>query len=117
VSDEYFDYITLDSESRRVYLSHGTEVFVVNADTGKEEGEIPGLKRSHGVASVPDLGRGFIGNGEQGKAIIFDLRTLKVVGAADPAPDADCIIYDTASKQVFTFNGDSHSATVMDPAN
>jgi DNA-binding beta-propeller fold protein YncE len=113
---EYFDYITLDPESRRVYLSHGTEVLVVNADTGKEEGKISGLKRSHGVAVVPDLGRGFISDGEPGKAIIFDLKTLKVVGEADAAPDADCVIYDPASKRVFTFNGDSHNATAIDPA-
>jgi DNA-binding beta-propeller fold protein YncE len=88
----------------------------VNADTGKEEGKISGLKRSHGVAVVPDLGRGFISDGEQGKAVIFDLKTLKVEGEAEAAPDADCIIYDPASKRVFTFNGDSHSATAIDPA-
>lgn len=113
---EYFDYISLDPEARRLYLSHGTEVIVVNADTGKEEGKISGLTRSHGVAVVPDLGRGFISDGKQGKAIIFDLKTLKVVGQADAAPDADCIIYDPASKRIFTFNGDSHSATAIDPA-
>ncbi|MGH9497711.1 MAG: YncE family protein [Terriglobales bacterium] len=113
---EYFDYITFDPGSRRLYLSHGTEVLVVNADTGKEEGKISGLKLSHGVAVVPDLGRGFISDGAQGKAIIFDLKTLKVVGEANAAPDADCILYDPASKHVFTFNGDSHSATAIDPA-
>jgi outer membrane protein assembly factor BamB len=62
------------------------------------------------------LGRGFISDGEQGKAVIFDLKTLKVEGEAEAAPDADCIIYDSASKRVFTFNGDSHSATAIDPA-
>ncbi|MGH9642917.1 MAG: YncE family protein [Terriglobales bacterium] len=113
---EYFDYITFDPESRRLYLSHGTEVLVVNADTGKEEGKISGLKQSHGVAVVPEVGRGFISDGAQGKAIIFDLKTLKVVGEANAAPDADCILYDPASKRVFTFNGDSHSATAIDPA-
>jgi hypothetical protein len=112
---EYFDYITIDPESRRLYLSHGTEVLVVNADTGKEENRISGLKRSHGVAVVPDVGRGFISDGEQGKAIIFDLKTLNVVSHADAAPEADCIIYDPASKRIFTFNGDSHSATAIDP--
>jgi len=65
---------------------------------------------------VPDLGRGFISDGAQGKAIIFDLKTLKVVEEANAAPDADCIIYDPASHRVFTFNGDSHSATAIDPA-
>ena len=112
---EYFDYITFDPESRRLYLSHGTEVLVVNADTGAEEGKISGLKQSHGVAVVPEAGRGFISDGAQGKAIIFDLKTLKVVGEAKAAPDADCIIYDPASKHVFTFNGDSKNATAIDP--
>jgi DNA-binding beta-propeller fold protein YncE len=115
-SREYFDYITLDPESRRLYLSHGTEVLVVNADTGKEEGKVSGLKLSHGVAVVPDLGRGFISDGEQGKAIIFDLKTLKVMGEVNAAPDADCILYDPASNRIFTFNGDSRSATAIDPA-
>jgi hypothetical protein len=53
---EYFDYITFDPVSRRLYLSHGSEVLVVNADTGKEEGKISGLKQSHGVAVVPEAG-------------------------------------------------------------
>jgi len=113
---EYFDYITFDPGSPRLYLTHGTEVLVANADTGAEEGKISGLKLSHGVAVVPELGRGFISDGAQGKAIIFDVKTLKVVGEANAAPDADCIIYDPASKRVFTFNGDSHSATAIDPA-
>jgi len=113
---EYFDYITFDPDSRRLYLSHGTEVLVVNADTGAEEGKISGLKQSHGVAVVPEAGRGFVSDGTQGKAIIFDLKTLKVVGEAKAAPDADCIIYDPASKHVFTFNGDSKNATAIDPS-
>jgi hypothetical protein len=112
---EYFDYITFDAESRRLYVSHGTEVLVVSADTGKEVGKISELKLSHGVAIVPDLGRGFISDGAQGKAIIFDVKTLKVIGEANAAPDADCIIYDSASKHLFTFNGDSHTATAIDP--
>jgi len=112
---EYFDYITFDPEARRLYLSHGTEVLVVNADSGKEEGKISGLRSSHGVAIVHDVGRGFISDGERGKAVIFDLKTLKVVGEANAAPDADCIIYDPASKRVFTFNGDSKNATAIDP--
>jgi len=113
---EYFYYMTFDSGSRRLYLSHGTEVLVVNADSGKEEGKISGLKLSHGVAVIPELGRGFISDGADSKAIIFDLKTLKIVGEAIAAPDADCIIYDPASKHVFTFNGDSHNATAIDPA-
>ena len=113
---EYFDYITFDSESGRLYLSHGSEVLVVDANSGKELGKIGGLKVSHGVAIVPEAGRGFISDGAQGKVIIFDLKTLQTVGTADAAPDADCILYDPASKHVFTFNGDSHNASAIDPA-
>ncbi len=114
---EYFDYIKVDPASRRVYLSHGTEVLVVNADTGVLESKISGLKLSHGVALVPDQDRGFITDGEQGKIVIFDLKTLKVIGDVNAAKDADSILYDPVSRHVFSFNGDSHSATVLDPAN
>jgi DNA-binding beta-propeller fold protein YncE len=116
VGQDYFDYITVDTASRRVYLSHGTEVLVVNADTGALLGKVSGMKRCHGVALVGDSGRGFISDGAQGKVIIFDLKTLKVTGEANAAEDADAIIYDPASGQVFSFNGDSHSSTVIDPA-
>src|ERR1700674_5456874 len=57
---EYFDYITFDAAARRVYLSHGTEIKVLDADTSAVVGTISGLKRDHGVALVPELGRGFI---------------------------------------------------------
>src|ERR1700733_11759283 len=77
---EYFDYITVDSSARRVYLSHGTEVKVIDADDGSVIGNITGLKQDHGVAVATELGRGFITDGAQGKVIIFDLKTLKTLG-------------------------------------
>ena len=113
-SREYFDYITVDSAARRVYVSHGTEFKVVDADNGTLIGNIAGLKQVHGVALAPEFGRGFITDGAQGKAIIFDLKTLKVVGEAKADQDADSVLYDPASKRVFVMNGDPHSATVID---
>jgi YVTN family beta-propeller protein len=113
---EYFDYINVDPSSRRVYLSHGAEVLVVNADSGSLLGKVSGLELSHGVAIVPNLQRGFITDGAKGKIVIFDLKSLKVIGEANAAKDADSIVYDPASKHVFSFNGDSHSSTVIDPA-
>lgn len=113
---EYFDYLTFDPQSNRLFLSHGTEVLVVDAGSGKELGKISGLQRSHGVAIVNELNRGFITDGEAGKVIIFDLKTLKTMAEVAAAPDADGILYDPASKNIFTFNGDSHSSTVIDPA-
>ena len=70
-SREYFDYITVDSAARRVYLSHGTEVKVIDADSGALIGNITGLKQDHGVAVASEFGRGFISDGAQGKVIIF----------------------------------------------
>ena len=111
---EYFDYITVDSAARRVYLSHGTEIKVIGADTGALIGNITGLKQDHGVALAHEFGRGFITDGAQGKVIIFDLKSLKVTGEAKADQDADSVVYDPASKRVFVMEGDPHSATVID---
>src|SRR6266481_9920320 len=111
---EYFDYITVDSAARRVYLSHGTEIKVIDADSGALITNITGLKQTHGVAVASEFGKGFISDGAQGKAIIFDLQTFKVTGEAKADKDADSIIYDPFSKRVFVMNGDPHSSTVID---
>lgn len=111
---EYFDYVTVDSQARRVYLSHGTEVKVINADTGALVGNITGLKLDHGVAVAKEFDRGFISDGAEGKVVMFDLKTLKTTGEAKAEKDADCVTYDPASKRVFVMEGDANSATVID---
>src|SRR5690348_9503038 len=111
---EYFDYITVDSAARRVYISHGTEIKVIDADSGALVGNITGLKQDHGVAVASEFGRGFISDGAQGKAVIFDLKTLRVTGEVNADKDADCVAYDPFSKRVFVMDGDPHNATVID---
>src|ERR1700730_9198863 len=120
---EYYDYITVDAEARRVYVSHGTEVVVLNADDYSVMGKIEGLSRCHGVAVAKDLGKGFITDGdshsaaEVQKVVVFDLKTLKVTGEIKTNQvDTDAIIYDTRTKHIFSFNGDSHNTTVIDAA-
>ena len=114
---EYFDYITVDSDGRRVYISHGTEVVVLDADKWSVVGTIGGLQRCHGVALVKDLGKGFITDGDGQKVVIFDIKSLKVTGEVKTnQPDTDSLVYDPASKLIFTFNGDSKNTTVIDPA-
>ncbi|HXA65192.1 MAG TPA: hypothetical protein VNV82_08575 [Bryobacteraceae bacterium] len=113
---EYFDYITVDPAARRVYLSHGTEIKVLDADTYAVLGTITGFKRDHGVAVVPDLGRGFVSDGDLGQVIIFDLKTFKKIGEVKADKDADSILYDPASKHLFVFDGEPKNATVIDPA-
>src|SRR5258708_5642477 len=103
---EYFDYLTVDADARRVYVSHGTEVVVLNADDYTVVGTIGGLVRCHGVVVVKSLGKGFITDGELQKVVIFDLKTLKVTGEVKTnQPDTDSLLYDPASKHGFTFNG------------
>jgi DNA-binding beta-propeller fold protein YncE len=113
-SREYFDYITVDSSARRVYVSHGTEIKVLDADSGEVISNITGLKQDHGVAIATEFGRGFITDGGQGKVVIFDLKTLKTLGEVKADQDADSIVYDPASKRVFSMNGDPHNSTVID---
>ncbi|MDP9120474.1 MAG: YncE family protein [Acidobacteriota bacterium] len=112
-----WDYLTVDSEARRLYVTRGTRVMVFDADSGKPVGEIPNLSGVHGVAVAPDSGRGFVSNGKSGTVTIFDSKTLKVLGevkATGEGPDA--IIYDPASKRVFSFNGRGKNTTAIDAA-
>jgi YVTN family beta-propeller protein len=112
---EAFDYLTVDDNARRVYLSHGTEVKVIDADSGAVVGTISNLKKSHGVALVKELGKGFITDEGPG-LVIFDLASLKVTGEIKTSGDSDSLIYDPTSKHIFTFNQDPHDTTVIDPA-
>src|SRR5262245_35965651 len=113
---EYFDYITFDAATRRVYLSHGTEVKVIDADGGSGIGTVSDLKRCHGIVVLNDLSRGFITDGDAGQVVIFDLKTFKKVGEVKADADADSILYDSVSKHIFVFNGRPKSSTVIDPA-
>lgn len=112
---EYFDYITVDASSRRVYLSHGTEVTVVDADSNAVIGKIPGLKLAHGTLLLETLGRGFISDGGSDRVVMFDLKSLKPAGEIKTGGNPDCIVYDPASKHIFTFNGRTKDSTVIDP--
>ena len=112
---EYFDYISVDSAGRRIYIAHGAEVKVLDADNFSLVGSISGLKRSHGVALVPELNKGFITDGDAAKVFVFDIKTLKTTNEIKTYPDTDSITYDPSSKLVFTFNGDSKNSSVIDP--
>jgi len=111
--DDGWDYVAVDSAARRIYISHGTHVVVMNADTYAIEGDIPDTPGVHGIAIAPDLGRGFISSGRANTATIFDLKTLKTIGTAKTDANPDAIAYDSVSKRVFAFNGRGKNATVI----
>ena len=115
-SREYFDYLSVDNDARRVYVTQGTEVDVLNADDYSLVGKITGLQLSHGVVIVKELGKGFVTDGEAKKVLVFDPKTLKVTGEiVTNQPDTDALVYDPASKLLFSINGNSKNATVIDP--
>jgi DNA-binding beta-propeller fold protein YncE len=114
-----WDYLIVDDANRRVYVSHGTQVDVLDADTCEIKGTIKdeAIKGVHGIAVAPDLGRGFISNGQSNSVTVFDLKTLKPIGEpVKTGANPDCILYDPPTKRVFAFNGRGKSATVIEAA-
>ncbi len=113
----FWDYLKMDSAARRLYISRGTHVIVFDPDAGKVVGDIPNTEGVHGVALAPELGRGFTSNGRASTVTIFDLKTLKEIGQVPTTgQNPDAIIYDPASRRVFTFNGRSGNSTAIDAA-
>lgn len=112
--DGGWDYLTADAKGRRVYISRGTHVMVVDADTGAVVGDIPNTNGVHGIAIAAEMDKGFISDGRDNTVTIFDVTTLKTLGTAPTGKNPDAIIYDPASKRVFTFNGNSKDATAVD---
>jgi DNA-binding beta-propeller fold protein YncE len=111
-----WDYLTVDANARRLFISRATHVMVIDADSGKSVGDIPDTPGVHGIALAPELGRGFISNGRENTVTIFDIKTLAVSGKGKVGENPDAILYDPATKRVFTFNGRSHDATAIDGA-
>src|SRR5580692_7542897 len=112
--DGGMDYITLDAKTNRLYVPRSTHTMVIDADSGKILGDVPGQKHNHGVAVVPEVGRGFISDGE-GAVVIFDLKTNAVLGTIKAHPDADGIIFDKASGLVLVVSGDDGILMTLKP--
>lgn len=117
--DGFWDYLTFDPAGKRLFISRGTRVQVVDPAKGTLIAEIPGTTGVHGIALAQELGKGFTSNGGENTVTVFDLKTLKEtakIKLPDDAKNPDAILYDPATKQVFTFNGRSKNATVIDAA-
>jgi DNA-binding beta-propeller fold protein YncE len=110
-----WDYLTVDEGARRLYVSHGTQVEVIDLDSLTLVGSIPNTPGVHGVAVAPDQGRGFTSNGQSSTSTVFDLKTLKTITEVKTGQDPDGIIYDPATSRVFAFGGDN-KATAIDAA-
>jgi DNA-binding beta-propeller fold protein YncE len=113
--DGRWDYVVPDPAQHRLFVGRENRVMVVDENDGKLLGEVTGIHGAHGTAVASRAGHGFATSGNDSSVVMFDLKTFKALGRAPAAEDADAIIYDSASDRVFTFNGDAHSSTVIDP--
>src|SRR5579872_448916 len=112
--DGGFDYVSIDSAARRIYLSHGTQVDVVDADSGKVVGTISDTPGVHGAAIVAEFKHGFTSNGRENKVSMFNPATLEVIKKIDVGKGPDGIYYEPKTKRIFTNNHGSHDITALD---
>lgn len=109
-----WDYLSVDSQNRRLYVSHSTQVEVLNADTHEKVGTIPNLQGVHGAIAVPKAGRGITTNGRSSTVTIFDLKTLSTIVELPAGKNPDALFYDNFSDRVYVFNHTGGSCTVVD---
>lgn len=112
----FWDYATVDPEARRLYVSHGMHVVVLDADTQAVVGDIPDTQGVHGIAIAQEFAHGFVSDGRANNVTMFDLKTLKTLGTIPAGTNPDAIIYDSASKRVFAMNGRSGDITAISAA-
>ena len=110
----WWDYLTPDHTKGRLYLSHGTQVEVLELTTHKKIGVIAGTSGVHGIAVVHKAGHGFITCGRTNSVALFDLKTLKITKQVPAGTNPDALLYDAFSDRVFVFNKESKNATVLD---
>jgi len=109
-----WDYLRLEESSRRLFVSNGTRVAVLDIDAGRVLGEIADTQGVHGIAFAPELNRGFTSNGRTNDVTIFDLKTLQPLSRVSTGQNPDSIVYEPKSGRVFTFNGRSNDSTAID---
>ncbi|MGA7108778.1 MAG: PQQ-binding-like beta-propeller repeat protein, partial [Terracidiphilus sp.] len=110
--EDFWDYLAIDQQARRLYISRWSHVMVVDADSYQVVGNIPGIQGVHGIAIAPEFGKGFITEDEANRIMIFDLRTLTKTATAMTGNSPDGMIYDSSSKRVFVFSGDGKVTAV-----
>ena len=111
-----WDYLTLDANGLRLYISRSSHVSVVDPESRKEVGTIADTPGVHGIALAPELGKGYTSNGRDATVTVFDLRTLRQLSRISVGTNPDAIVYEPVTRRVFTFNGGSHDASVINAA-
>jgi DNA-binding beta-propeller fold protein YncE len=110
---EGWDYVTMDSDSRRLYIGRDDHIDVVDVDAGTLVGKVSSLAHVHGMVLAPDLSRGFTSDGQSNTSTIVDLKTLTRLGTVKTGKDPDSFVYDEVTKRVFIMNSAGNDATAI----
>jgi DNA-binding beta-propeller fold protein YncE len=111
----WWDCLSIDAATGRLFVARGTMVQVVNVKDGKLLDTIPNTEGVHGIALAQDLDKGFISDGRDSSVTVFNLKTLKVITKIPvTGRDPDAILYDPFTHRVFTCNGGAGNSTVID---
>jgi hypothetical protein len=113
---EGWDYVTMDSDARRLYIGRDDHIDVVDIDSGTVAGKITGLAHTHGLVIAPALGRGFTSDGEANISTIVDLKTLRKIGTVKTGKDPDSFVYDDITRRVFIMNSAGNDVTAINAA-
>jgi YVTN family beta-propeller protein len=108
-----WDYIAVNDH--KLYVSHGTQVNILDEKTGDSLGVIPNTIGVHGIAFIQELGKGYTSNGKSNTVTVFDIRTNAVTGQIPAGENPDAIMYEPFSKKIITCNGRSHDLSLIDP--
>jgi len=115
--DGGWDYLTVEPDSRRAFVSHASHVVVLDIDSGKVVGDIQNTEGVHGIALASALNKGFTSNGRENNVTVFDLKSLKPIAKVQTGRNPDSITWDARTNRVFTFNGRSNDSSVIDAVN
>jgi DNA-binding beta-propeller fold protein YncE len=113
---EQWDYLTFDEASRRLFVAHGSGIDVIDGGSGQVLGKVA-VPGANGIAIVASIGKGYAGSRTKKAAVVFDLKTLKILKEIPADEDTDAVVFDPVSKRVFIMQGDPHKITIIDTAN
>jgi DNA-binding beta-propeller fold protein YncE len=112
----FWDYLTFDASSKRIYIAHVDRIEVADAQTGKSLGRVAPFHDTHGIAVVPELNKGYADSGDDGVVKVFDLKDFRIVKTIKVSPDADGMVYEPLSRSVLVVAGDSKNLTIISTA-
>lgn len=111
--DGGWDYLAVDPGAERLYVSHATEVVVIDLGNDQIIGEITNTIGVHGIAFAPKLNKVFVSGGKENKVTIADAKTLQTLGKVDTGKNPDCILFEPKQNEVYAFDGRDGAATVI----